>query len=111
MTLGEFVQQRAVEIAQGAVDAIHSGQLRTLGEIEGYVNQGLGQTAQDILAMASGTSSPLVQSLMASMQPAIMASLEAYTPTFAAVSGGMLALAVLLGVWVAKPDTFERWFR
>jgi hypothetical protein len=110
MNLGEFVERRAVEIAQGALDEIRGGNLRTLGEVEEYVNQGLGQTADDLLALASGTSSPLVQSMMASMQPAIMASLQAYTPMFAAVSGGMLALAVLLGVWVAKPDTFERWF-
>jgi hypothetical protein len=110
MTLGEFVQQRSVEIAQGALDAIHSGDLKTLGEVQDYVNRGLGQTAADVTALFSGTSSPLVQSMMASMQPAILQSLQDYTPMFAAVTGGMLALAVLLGVWVAKPDTFESWF-
>jgi hypothetical protein len=39
---------------------------------------------------------------MASMQPTIMQALQDYTPTFAAVSGGMLALSILLGIYISQ---------
>jgi hypothetical protein len=64
--------------------------------------------ADELKALATGAASPMMQSAVAAMKPAIMEALQEYTPTFAAVSGGMLALSVLLGIWVAK-KTFEGW--
>lgn len=107
MNLGEYVVQAATRVGQQAVDGIRSGQIRTMGELEEFVDRGLGQSAQDLLAMASGASSPMVQSMMESMKPTIMQVLSDYTPTFAAITGGLLALSVLLGVWVAQ-ETYVR---
>jgi hypothetical protein len=107
MNLGEYLVQEGTRIGQEAIDGVHSGRIRNVGELEAFVNRGLGQTADDITALVSGASSPMVQSMMASMQPTIMNVLTAYTPTFAAVTGGLLALSVLLGVWVAQ-ETYVR---
>jgi len=102
MDLREYVHQAGVKVAQDALGAIESGQVRTRDELDEFVARGLGQSASDIAAMFTGTSSPMVQSLMASMQPTIMQALQDYTPTFAAVSGGMLALSILLGIYISQ---------
>jgi hypothetical protein len=103
-----YVSEYATQIARNTIDAIMAGQVRTLGEIDEYVDRQLGDVTDDLKALASGQASPLMQSAIESMKPAIYQALQDYTPTFAAVSGGMLALAVLLGVWVAQ-RTYEGW--
>lgn len=108
MKLSQYVSDRALQIADGTLEAIASGRLRNLGEVEDHLERQLGDVTDELKALATGASSPLIQSMVASMKPAIMEALQEYTPTFAAVSGGMLALAVLLGVWVAK-KTYEGW--
>jgi hypothetical protein len=111
MNFGAYVSQKAILIARNTLDGIEDGRLKTLGEIDDHVTLELGDVTDELKALATGAASPMMTSAVAAMKPAIMEALQEYTPTFAAVSGGMLALAVLLGVWVAKPDTFERWFR
>jgi hypothetical protein len=111
MNLGDYVSIRACQVARRTLDGIRSGELQTMGDIDNHVSRELGAVTDDLMSIASGASSPMIQSMVASMKPAILEVLQEYTPTFAAVSGGMLAIAVLLGVWIAKPDTFERWFR
>lgn len=107
MYLGDYVVRESTKVAQAAIEGIRLGRIRTLGELDDFVSGSLGQSAADVAAMFTGSSSPMVQSLVESMKPAVMQVLQDYTPTFAAVSGGMLALAVLLGVYVAK-ETFQR---
>lgn len=107
MNLGEYLSDRAVEIAHQTMGEIEAGNLKNRQQVREFIDHQLGQTSSDLLALASGASSPLIASLTASMQPMIEQVLSDYTPTFAAVSGGMLAFAVLLGIWVSK-KTFER---
>jgi len=38
------------------------------------------------------------------IRPSVEQALKDYTPTFAAITGGMLALSVLLGTWIAKRE-------
>lgn len=102
MNLGEYIVQKSTKIGQDAIDGVRSGRIRTMGELEEFVDRGLGQSVQDLTALVSGASSPMVQSMMESMKPTIMQALSDYTPTFAAITGGLLALSVLLGVWVAQ---------
>ncbi len=108
MNLGEYVSEHASRIAQGTLAAIEEGTLSTLGEIEEHIDRQLGDITDELKALATGASSPMMASAVASMKPAIMEALQEYTPTFAAISGGMLALAVLLGVWVAQ-KTYTGW--
>jgi hypothetical protein len=107
MTLGEYVTGAAVRIARNTLDGIETGDLRSLGEVDEYIQAQLGELGDDIGDALSTITQPAVQKAIDSMKPAIMQALEDYTPTFAAISGGMLALAVLLGVYVSKL-TFER---
>ena len=107
MNLGEYFVQEGTRIGQAAADGIRSGRIQTMGELEAFVDQGLGQSVQDLTALVSGSSSPMVQSMMESMKPTIMQALSDYTPTFAAITGGLLALSVLLGVWVSQ-ETYVR---
>lgn len=108
MNLGDYVSEKAILIARSTLDGIEDGRFRTFDEIDGHVNGQLGDVADELKALATGAASPMMQSAVAAMKPAIMEALQEYTPTFAAVSGGMLALSVLLGIWVAK-KTFEGW--
>lgn len=108
MNIADYVSTHAARIARGTLDAIDAGVLGTLGEIEDHVERELGDVTDELKALATGAASPMMQSAVASMKPAIMEALQEYTPTFAAVSGGMLALAVLLGVWVAQ-KTYTGW--
>lgn len=107
MNLGEYCVQAGTKVGQAAIDGVRSGRIRSMGELEEFVERGLGQSIQDLTALASGASSPMVQSMMESMKPTIMQALSDYTPTFAAITGGLLALSVLLGVWVAQ-ETYVR---
>src|SRR5579859_73654 len=107
MNLGEYLVQIGTQVGQAAADEIRSGRIKTMGELEEFVDRGLGQSIDDLTALASGASSPMIQSMMTSMKPTIMQALSDYTPTFAAITGGLLALSVLLGVWVAQ-ETYVR---
>lgn len=110
MNIADYVSGHASRIAKETLDSIDSGVLSTLGEIEDHIDRELGDVADELKALATGAASPMMASAIASMKPAIMEALQEYTPTFAAVSGGMLALAVLLGVWVAQ-KTYTGWRR
>ena len=55
MDLGEYVHQAGVKVAQDALGAIESGQVRTRDELDEFVARGLGQSASDIAAMFTGT--------------------------------------------------------
>jgi hypothetical protein len=110
VNVAEYVSEHAARIAQGTVRAIDAGVLSTLGEIEEHIDRELGDITDELKAVATGAASPMMQSAIASMKPAIMEALHDYTPTFAAISGGMLALAVLLGVYVAQ-KTYTGWRR
>jgi hypothetical protein len=112
MNLGEYVSNQAVRIARGALDGIQLGELQSMEDIDEYVTGQLGDVMDTVSNIFSGQAvadltAPAVQKAVDTIKPAIMEALRDYTPTFAAVSGGMLALAVLLGVWVAK-ETFKR---
>lgn len=104
MTLGEFVFNQADRITRRTAQGILSGELRTMGDVDEFVTRELGAIT-DILT--GDIVDPYIQKAIEAVKPAVMQVLEDYTPTFAAVSGGMLALAVLLGVYVSK-KTFER---
>lgn len=110
MNLGDYVSQKSILIARSVLRGIEDGRLGTYEEIDRHVTRQLGDVTDELKALATGSASPLMQSAVEAMKPAIMEALQEYTPTFAAVSGGMLALAVLMGVWVAK-KTFEGWRR
>ena len=108
MNLAGYVSEYATKVAQATLGEIEAGNLTSLGEVEDYVELQLGDVTDELKAIATGASSPLMASMVQSMKPAIMEALQDYTPTFAAVSGGMIALSVLLGIWVAK-RTYEGW--
>jgi len=112
MTLGEYVTETATRIARGTLDGIAVGDLRSLGEVDEYIQSQLGDVMDTLSSLVSGqaiadVTAPAVQKAIDTIKPAVMQALADYTPTFAAVTGGMLALAVLLGVYVSK-ETFKR---
>jgi hypothetical protein len=107
MNLGEYVSTQAVRIARGALSGIESGDIESYGELNEYVTSQLGDVMDTVSNIFSGEAisnltQPAVQKAIDTIKPAVLEALRDYTPTFAAVSGGMLALAVLLGVWVSN---------
>ena len=109
MNLGEYVTEQGIRIARATLDGIHVGDLRSMEDVDEYIHRQLGDVVSDIFSGDALTSltQPAVQKAIDTIKPAIMQALQDYTPTFAAISGGMLALAVLLGVWVSH-ETFRR---
>jgi hypothetical protein len=136
MTLGELSEALA-DIAVGTLDRAAVGDIRTMGEARRYfdrqVRAMLGQSDDgssstdssggDGSAAASSSSSPglltalapmttgLVSSLstqaMSAIQPALMAILNQYGPTFAGILGASMGLFVLLGAYIAKESMLK----
>ena len=107
MNLGEYVSTQAIRIARGALSGIEAGDIQSAGQLDEYVTSQLGDVMDTFSNIFSGEAitnltQPAVQKAIETIKPAVLEALRDYTPTFAAVSGGMLALAVLLGVWISN---------
>ena len=112
MTLGEYVQIETTRLAHSALDAIERGEIRNSAQLGEYVHEGLGQLTAALTSILGGAATsaiatPAMQAAAQAFEPVLEQALSDYLPTFAAVTGGLLAVSVLLGVWVAK-ETFHR---
>lgn len=114
MTLGELCEGVA-DAAIGTLDRAALGDFNSMADAERYFDdqvQMLGQTdpAADTSNPLSSLLSPLtggvVSSLsnqaMTAIKPALLDIFTQYTPTFAAMTGAMVGLSLLFGVYVAK---------
>lgn len=106
MNLYGLAAETAAEFAVGALDKVRLGELHSLGEVSSYVRSGMGSIFDALLPSAkqefAALIEPATQKAVEAIKPAMYDVLRDWTPSFAAISGGMMALAVLLGIWISK---------
>lgn len=111
MGLAGMVLDAASMSAAEAVQGTRLGYFHSMEEVGEYVEARLGSILDILMPSAKDEIatlvSPAAQQAVEAIKPAIYEALRDWTPSFATIMGGMIALSVLLGVWVSK-RTFIR---
>lgn len=85
---------------------VYSGEIRSLAGVEEYVETRMSGLFDALMPAAkaevASLLAPAAQQTVEAIKPAMYEVLRDWTPSFAAIVGGMAGLAVLLGVWVSK---------
>jgi hypothetical protein len=107
----DTVLDAAVQSAREALDRVYTGEIRSLAGVEEYVETRLGGILDFLMPTAkeevSALLAPATKNAVDAIKPAMYEVLRDWTPSFAAIVGGMAGLAILLGVQVSK-STFTR---
>lgn len=100
--LGEI----AATAATDAVAAARRGDIRSLGEAQDAVGSAmtsfLNQYGGSLAAQLTAIAEPAAQKAVETIKPALLEALKEYTPVAASVFGGIVALSIILGVWIAR---------
>lgn len=110
MVGADLVHELAGLAAADAVEKIRLGEL-ALGEEESYVASAvkgfLATQGPSIAAELSKIVGPAAEKAAQAVKPTLQELAKEYAPTAFALVGGLIALSVLLGVYVAK-KTYRR---
>ena len=105
------VLDASAQAAREALDRVYSGEIRSLAGVEEYVETRLNGILDFLMPAAKdeiqALLAPATQQAVEAIKPAMYEVLRDWTPSFAAIVGGMAGLAILLGVWVSK-KTYTR---
>lgn len=105
MTPAELLGEVVGEVTVDALGRVNLGMLPLSG-VEDYIADGVkaffDKYGSNIASQLAAYAEPAAQKAVETVKPALQQVLTEYTPTFAAVAGGMIALSVLMGVWIAK---------
>lgn len=111
MNAYDTVLDASVRAAREALDRVYSGEIKSLAGVEEYVENRLSGILDFLMPAAkeeiSALLAPATQQAVEAIKPAMYEVLRDWTPSFAAIVGGMAGLAILLGVWVSK-KTYTR---
>ena len=107
MTGAAMLGELAGIAAADAVERVRLGEIPpTLGAIEDYLKSAMdsffSKYGPSIGEQIAQYAAPAAQKAVDVIKPALSQTLTEYTPTFAAVTGGMIALAILSGIWISK---------
>jgi hypothetical protein len=107
----EIVLDAATSAAIDALRHVRSGKIQSLSGVEEYIGGRLNGILDFILPAAkeevSSLLAPATQQAVDAIKPAMYDVLRDWTPSIAAIVGGMAGLSILLGVWVSK-KTYTR---
>jgi hypothetical protein len=102
----DTVLNAAVEAAKDALGRVYSGEITTLAGVEEHVGARLSGVLDFLMPAAkeeiTALLAPATQQAVEAIKPAMYEVLRDWTPSFAAIVGGMAGLAILLGVYVSK---------
>ena len=102
----DIVLDAACNAAIDALQRVKAGEIRSLAGVEEYVETQLAGILDFLMPAAkeevASLFAPATQQAVEAIKPAMYDVLRDWTPSFAAIVGGMAGLAVLLGVWVSK---------
>jgi len=108
MNLAGLMGDVAGIAAEEAVRLVRIGELSDLGATEDYIGAAMSRFMdQQGPALAQKLAvylEPATQKAVEVIKPSVMQALKDYTPTFAAVSGAMIALSVLAGTYLARRE-------
>lgn len=106
-----YVLNAAADAAGEALHRVRAGEIRSLSGVEEYVETRLSGILDLLMPAAkeevSALLAPATQQAVEAIKPAMYDVLRDWTPSFAAIVGGMAGLAILLGVYVSK-QTYTR---
>lgn len=107
MELSTFIAgAAAAEASVDALDLIRVGEITNLSGVEEHIRSTMGSILDALLPAAKEEFAkfvePATQKAIEAVKPAVYEALRDWTPAFATIAGGMIALSVLLGVWVSK---------
>jgi hypothetical protein len=107
----DTVMNAAAEAAVDTIRRLRSGEIRSVAGAEENVHARLGSILDVLMPSlkdeAQTLLAPATQQAIEAMKPAMYEVLRDWTPSFAAIVGGMAGLAILLGVYVSK-QTYTR---
>ena len=108
----DTVLDAACTAATEALNRVYTGEIRSLAGVEEYVEARLGGILDFLMPSAkeeiSSLLAPATQQAVDAIKPAMYEVLRDWTPSFAAIVGGMAGLAILLGVYVSKRTNRSR---
>jgi hypothetical protein len=96
--------------ADEAVRRVGMGALPAVGVeafIQDAIKSWLDKYGPELGAQLTSIAEPAAKKAAEVVRPQVEAALKAYIPQFAAISGGLMGMAVLLGVWIAKTSRGE----
>ncbi len=112
MSLHGTIGAAAAVAAEEAVRLARIGELDDMGQVEQYIGAALSKFFE---AQGPGLASklavylePATRKAVEVVKPSVMEALKEYTPTFAAIAGGMIGLSVILGTWIARREFRKR---
>lgn len=108
----DIVLDAATEVAIDALKLARAGKLRSMADAEKYVTDRLSGIMDVFMPAlkeeAASILAPATQQAVDAIKPAMYDVLRDWTPSFAAIVGGMAGLAILLGVYVSKKTFTSR---
>jgi hypothetical protein len=108
----DIVLDAATEAAIDALRLARAGKIRSMAAAEEYVVDRLGGILDVFMPAikeeAASILAPATQQAVDAIKPAMYDVLRDWTPSFAAIVGGMAGLAILLGVYVSKRTFMSR---
>lgn len=112
MNTYETVLDASTRAAREALDRVYSGEIRSLAGVEEYVEERLSGILDVLMPSmkeeAAALLAPATQQAVEAIKPAMYDVLRDWTPSFAAIMGGMMGLAILLGVQVSRSTSRAR---
>lgn len=107
----DIVLDAAAGAAVEALARVKAGEIRSLSGVEEYVETRLSGVLDFLMPSAKAEMTallaPATQQAIDAIKPAMYETLRDWTPSFAAIVGGMAGLAILLGIYVSK-QTYTR---
>lgn len=108
----DIVLDAAADAAIDALRQVRAGRIQSLAGVEEYVENRMSGILDILMPAAkeefSSLLAPATQQAVAAIKPAMYEALRDWTPSFAAIVGGMAGLAILLGVYVSKKTYTSR---
>lgn len=107
----DLVLDAATEAAVDALRRVQAGEIRSLAGVEEHVENRLNGILDFLMPAAKAEVSdllaPATKQAVEAIKPAMYEVLRDWTPSFAAIIGGVVGLAVLLGVQVSRRTFFS----
>ena len=102
----DIVLNAAADAAVDALRRVRAGEIRSLAGVEEHVESRLSGILDFLMPMAkeevSSLLAPATKQAVEAIKPAMYEVLRDWTPSFAAIIGGVVGLAILLGVQVSR---------
>ena len=104
--LAGLIGEAAGLAACEAVEKVRMGELSDMGQVENYIQTAmsswLDKYGPQFGERLANIAKPATEKAMEVVKPQVEEALKSYMPQFAAIAGGLMGLALIFGVWIAK---------